>query len=47
MITLNEFERLIVINIDQQLEQRLVIGDEGEFLQEWILTLSGMNKHEK
>lgn len=47
MITLNEFERLIMTNIAQESEQSLAIGDEGEFLHEWILMLSGMNKHQQ
>lgn len=45
MITLSKFERLVMSSIPLKPVETLVIGDEGELTQEWILSLSGMNKH--
>lgn len=45
MITLSKFEQLVMTNIPQKPMESLVIGQEGERIQDWILTLSGINKH--
>lgn len=45
MITLSKFERLVMTNIPEQSLQSMTIGMEGELIPEWVLSLSGMNKH--
>lgn len=45
MITLSKFERLVMTNIAQKPVQNMAIGVDGELISEWILSLSGMNKH--
>lgn len=45
MITLSKFERLVMTNIPQSATEPLSIGEQGEFMQEWVLSLSGLNKH--
>lgn len=44
MITLSKFEQLVMTNIPQK-PMELAIGQNGERIGDWILTLSGTNKH--
>ncbi|MDO4699546.1 MAG: hypothetical protein Q4A69_02515 [Moraxella sp.] len=47
MITLNKFEHLIMANIAQKPQEVESLGNQGQHLNEWVATLSGLNKHEQ
>ncbi len=47
MITLSKFERLVMANITQKSIELPDMGEDGELLGSWALSLSGMNKHEQ
>ena len=47
MITLSKFERLVMANIAQKPVELPDMGEDGELLGSWALSLSGMNKHEQ
>lgn len=47
MITLNKFEHLIMANIAQKPQEVESLGNQGQFLDEWVSELSGINKHQQ
>ena len=47
MITLSKFEHLIMANITQKPQEIQSLGSQGEYLEDWVLTLSGINKHQQ
>lgn len=47
MITLSKFEHLIMANITQKPQEVQSLGNKGEYLEDWVLTLSGINKHQQ
>ena len=47
MITLSKFESLVMAKIAQKPVELPDMGEDGELLGSWALSLSGMNKHEQ